>query len=115
MIAEVASCETTADHLFALVRRSACYATLNRAQFDAVLDMICDGFQTSRGRRGAFIHRDETTGRLRGRRGARLSALTGGGAIAESFDYDVVLEPTELRIGSLHEDFAIESSAGDVF
>ena len=77
--------------------------------------MAADGFATRRGRRGALIHRDEVHGRLRGRRGARLLALTSGGAIPEVADYRVVLEPDDTFIGTLNEDFAIESMAGDVF
>ena len=68
-----------------------------------------------RGRRGALIHRDEVNARVRGRRHARLLAITSGGAIPEVADYRVVLEPDDTFIGTLNEDFAIESMAGDVF
>src|SRR5207247_10346962 len=77
--------------------------------------MLSEGFSTRRGRRAALIHRDEVNGRLRGRRGARLLALTSGGAIPEVADYRVVLEPEDTFIGTLNEDFAIESMAGDIF
>jgi ATP-dependent Lhr-like helicase len=83
--------------------------------FDDVLKMAADGFATRRGRRAALIHRDEVNGRVRGRRGTRLLALTSGGAIPEVADYRVVLEPEDLFIGTINEDFAIESMAGDVF
>ena len=76
--------------------------------------MVADGFATRRGRRGALIYRDEVQQRLRGRRGARLLALTSGGAIPEVADYRMVLEPDDTFIGTLNEDFAIESMAGDV-
>ena len=98
-----------------LVRRAWPFRDLDRQAFDAVVAMAADGFATRRGRRGALIHRDEVHGRLRGRRGARLLALTSGGAIPEVADYRVVLEPEDLFLGTLNEDFAIESMAGDVF
>ena len=77
--------------------------------------MTADGFATRRGRRGALVHRDEVNARLRGRRGARMLAITSGGAIPEVADYRVVLDPDDTFIGTLNEDFAIESTAGDVF
>ena len=83
--------------------------------FDAVVKMTADGFATRRGRRSALVHRDEVNARLRGRRGARLLAITSGGAIPEVADYRVVLEPEDTFIGTLNEDFAIESTAGDIF
>src|SRR5712692_8499916 len=77
--------------------------------------MTAEGFATKRGRRSALIHRDEVNGRVRGRRGARLLAIASGGAIPEVADYRVVLDPEDTFIGTLNEDFAIESSAGDIF
>lgn len=115
LIARLADSECLADDLYALVTRACPYAQLTRKDFDEVVEMVSEGFVTNRGRRGAFIHRDEVTGRLRGRRGARLAALTSGGAIPDSFDYEVRLQPTDIRIGTVNEDFAVESSAGDVF
>ncbi len=103
------------DELFALVRRAYPYRALERKDFDAVVRMLAEGFTTSRGRRGAYVHHDAVGRRLRARRAARLAALTNGGAIPDNFDYDVVLQPTETRVGSVHEDFAIESMPGDIF
>src|SRR5439155_2954474 len=77
--------------------------------------MTADGFSTRRGRRAALVHRDEVNGTLRGRRGSRLLALTSGGAIPEVADYRVVLDPGDTFVGTLNEDFAIESHAGDIF
>src|SRR5438045_768417 len=77
--------------------------------------MVGDGFATRRGRRGALVHRDEVNAKVRGRRGSRMLAITSGGAIPEVADYRVVLEPDETFIGTLNEDFAIESTAGDIF
>ncbi|HUF19443.1 MAG TPA: ATP-dependent DNA helicase, partial [Burkholderiales bacterium] len=81
----------------------------------AVVCMLADGYTTRRGRRGAYLHRDAVNGRLRARRGARLTALTNGGVIPDQFDYDVVLLPEGFRIGTLNEDFAFESIPGDIF
>src|SRR3989442_11553698 len=103
------------DRLFRLVRQAAPYADLARADFDAVVEMLADGIQTGRGRRGAYLHRDRVNGVLRGRRGARLVALTSGGAIPETADYKVVADPDETVVGTVNEDWAIESMAGDVF
>src|SRR4051794_21338764 len=115
IVAETACREYTEDELFALVRRAWPYRDLERSRFDAVVTMLADGFATKRGRRGALIYRDEVQQRLRGRRGSRLLALTCGGAIPEVADYRMVLEPDDTFIGTLNEDFAIESMAGDVF
>ena len=115
IVAESASRDYGEDELFDLVRRAWPYRALERADFDAVLQMTADGFATKRGRRGALVHRDEVNRSLRGRRGARLVAQTSGGAIPEIADYRVVLEPDDTFIGTLNEDFAIESMAGDVF
>jgi ATP-dependent Lhr-like helicase len=115
IVAEVASKEYTEDELFNVVRGAYPYRNLTREEFDEVVTMLSDGFTTRRGRRGIYLHRDAINGRLRARRGARLSAITSGGSIPDTFDYDVRLEPTNTFIGTLNEDFAIESSAGDIF
>jgi ATP-dependent Lhr-like helicase len=103
------------DRLFDLVRRAAPYADLDRPGFDAVVDMLSDGIETGRGRRAAYLHRDRVHRVLRGRRGARLAALTSGGAIPETADYRVVADPDDTTVGTVNEDWAIESMAGDVF
>jgi ATP-dependent Lhr-like helicase len=103
------------DALYALVRRAAPFAALSRADFEAVVELASEGVTTGRGRRGAHLHRDRVNGVLRGRRGARLAALTSGGAIPDTADYRVVLDPDETFIGTVNEDWAVESMAGDVF
>jgi ATP-dependent Lhr-like helicase len=113
--AELACRETGEDELFAFVRRAWPYRDLTRARFDAVVAMLSEGFATRRGRRGALVHRDEVNRVVRARRGSRILALTSGGAIPEVADYRVVAEPEDTFVGTLNEDFAIESSAGDVF
>ncbi|HET6280723.1 MAG TPA: DEAD/DEAH box helicase [Polyangia bacterium] len=114
-IVAACSCEDwDEDALYNLCCRAAPYAALPRAQFDQVVDMLSEGIATSRGRSGAMLHRDAVARRLRGRRGARLGALTSGGAIPDNANYDVVLEPEGTLIGSLDEDFAIETMSGDV-
>ena len=101
--------------LYERLRRAWPYRKLARADFDAVIQMLADGFTTRRGRRGALIHHDAVNHMLRGRRGARTTALTSGGTIPDTADYQVVLEPENHVIGSVNEDFAVESMAGDVF
>jgi ATP-dependent helicase Lhr and Lhr-like helicase len=115
VVAEAACRDYSEDELFALVRRAWPYRDLARSDFDAVIAMAADGFATRRGRRAALVHRDEVNARVRSRRHARLLALTSGGAIPEVADYRVLLEPDDTFIGTLNEDFAIESTAGDVF
>jgi ATP-dependent Lhr-like helicase len=115
IVAEVAAREWSEDALFASVRRAAPYRALARADFDAIVAMLADGFNTRRGRRGALIHHDAVNGLLRGRKGARLTALTAGGTIPDNADYQVLLEPENHFIGTVNEDFAVESMAGDIF
>ena len=114
----VATCATDdwqEDDLYAFVRTAHPYRDLQRKDFDDVIVMLADGIATSRGRSGTFLHRDRVNGRVRARRGARLAAITSGGAIPDRADYAVVAEPEGTKIGTLDEDFAIESMAGDVF
>ena len=115
IVAEVSTQEWAADDLFAVCRRAYPYRELAREQFDAVVRMLAEGFSTARGRRAAYLHHDAIGGRLRGRRGAGLVALTNGGAIPDNFDYQVRVDPQDLFIGSVHEDFAVESVPGDIF
>jgi ATP-dependent helicase Lhr and Lhr-like helicase len=115
IVAESSCYDYGEDELFELMRRAWPYRSLTRADFDDVLRMVADGFATKRGRRGALVHRDEVNRRVRGRRGARMLAITSGGAIPEVADYKVLLEPDDTVVGTLNEDFAIESNAGDIF
>jgi ATP-dependent Lhr-like helicase len=103
------------DELLALMRGAWPYRALTSGQFEEVLDLLSNGVETGRGKRMAYVHRDRVNGRLRARRGARLASLTSGGAIPETGDYRVLLEPGDVFIGSVNEDFAIESMQGDVF
>ena len=113
--AETSCTGCSEDELFALARKAWPYRALSRTDFDAVVAMVSDGFATPRGRRSALVHRDEVNHMLRGRRGSRLLSLVSGGAIPEVADYRVVLEPEDTFIGTVNEDFAIESMAGDIF
>ncbi len=116
VVAEVAAAEEwSVDDLFELVIRAAPYADLPRETFDEVIELVSWGIQTGRGRRGAHLHHDAVNGRLRARRGARLVALTSGGAIPDTGDYRVVLDPDGVTVGSVHEDFAVEATGGDIF
>src|SRR5213596_1823201 len=115
-IVACAACEDWAEqNLFDLIRSAYPYRKLTRQEFDDVLKMLAEGFSTRRGRRGALVHHDAVNHRVRGRKGARLLALTSGGAIPDNADYRVVLEPSETFLGTVNEDFAVESMAGDIF
>jgi ATP-dependent Lhr-like helicase len=118
IVAEVAAAgpEGIAESaLFDLVQRATPYSAVGRPEFGEVVQLVSDGVVTGRGRRGAYIHRDGVNGILRPRRGARITATTSGGAIPELADYRVVLEPEESFVGTVNEDWAIETMAGDVF
>ena len=115
IVAESAAETWDADALFALVRKARPYAALSREEFDDVVKMLAEGFVTRRGRRAALVYHDAVNRKIRGRRGARLLALTSGGAIPENADYRVILEPEGTFVGTVNEDFAIESMAGDIF
>ena len=114
----VAACaveDWSEDALYTRLCEAWPYRALARADYDAVLEMLAAGFETPKGKRAAYLHRDRVNGRLRGRRGARLAALMSGGAIPEIGDYRVVLDPDDTTVGTVNEDWAIESMAGDVF
>jgi ATP-dependent Lhr-like helicase len=114
----VAACaceEWTEDALFEWARSTYSYRALDRRDFDDIVAMLSDGIVTARGRAGAYLHRDQVNHRLRGRRGARLAAITSGGAIPDNANYLVVAEPEGATVGTVDEDFAVESMSGDVF
>jgi ATP-dependent helicase Lhr and Lhr-like helicase len=103
------------EALWHLMRGAFPYQDLSRPEFEQVLDMLSEGIESRRSRRSAFIHRDRINGMLRPRRGARLAAITNGGAIPDMADYQVIEFPSETFVGTVHEDFAIESLSGDIF
>ena len=115
LIAEVACREWNEDALFDLVTRAWPYRQLSRERYAEVVRMISDGFTTRHGPRAGYVHRDAVHHLLRERLGTRMTALTSGGTIPETGDYTVMLEPQADKIGSVNEDFAVESLAGDVF
>jgi ATP-dependent Lhr-like helicase len=115
IVACAAAEEWTEDGLFTLMQNAFPYCGLTREEFVEILRMLNDGFSTKRGRRAALIHYDSINHSIRGRRGARLTALTSGGAIPDNSDYRVVVEPAQTFIGTVNEDFAVESIAGDIF
>ncbi|HEX2564531.1 MAG TPA: helicase-related protein, partial [Acidimicrobiales bacterium] len=115
IVAEVAAQEWRSDDLYTLVRRAAPYTDMTRAEFDEVVDLVAAGIETGRGRRGTYLYHDTVNGELRGRRNARLAAATSGGAIPETGDYRVVAEPDDTFVGTVDEDWAVESMAGDIF
>src|SRR6266403_1358510 len=113
--AEVSAREWAEQELFDLMRGAYPYRELRREEFDECVRMLADGFSTRRGRRGALLHHDSVNQMLRPRKGARLTALTSGGAIPDNADYRVMLEPEGHLVGTVNEDFAVESLQGDVF
>jgi ATP-dependent Lhr-like helicase len=115
IVAAVACEEWDEQRLYDCLRRAYPYRTLTHEEYTAVVRTIAEGYSTRRGRRGTYLHRDPVNRKLRPRRGARLTAITNGGAIPDNADYDVVLEPSGSFIGTLNEDFAIESLPGDIF
>jgi len=115
VVAEAAAQDWTEAALYDRLRRGWPFRSLARGDFDAVVRMLGEGFTTRRGRRGSLIHRDAVNHMLRGRRGARTTALTSGGTIPDTADYQVLLEPENQTIGTVNEDFAVESMAGDIF
>jgi ATP-dependent Lhr-like helicase len=115
IVAECAAESWAEDDLFNLVRRAAPFSQLPRSQFDEIIELLSEGVSTGRGRRGAYLHRDRVNREVRGRRGARLAALTSGGAIPESGDYRVLAAPDDSLVGTVNEDWAIESMVGDIF
>ncbi|WP_310056164.1 DEAD/DEAH box helicase [Agrilutibacter niabensis] len=115
IVAEVAAREWEEDALYDWFRRAWPYAQLERKDFDAVVKMLSEGFTTRRGTRAGYLHRDAVHKRLRGRAGGRMTAVMSGGTIPDTADYNVILEPQSQNIGTINEDFAIESIAGDIF
>jgi ATP-dependent Lhr-like helicase len=115
IVAEAACRDVALDELYALVRRAYPYRDLAREQFDRIVTMLAEGFSFAHGRRSAYLHLDAVNGVARARRGARLVAVTCGGAIPDTADYDVIAEPHGHIVGSVNEDFAIESLPGNVF
>jgi ATP-dependent Lhr-like helicase len=123
IVAEVASSQGESgpelswnlDELYALMVRAYPYRALQRTQFNAIVKMLSEGYSTRLGRQGAYLHLDAINNRVSARRNARLTALTNGGAIPDMFDYQVVLDPDDTVVGSLNEDFALETLPGDIF
>jgi ATP-dependent Lhr-like helicase len=114
-IVAACACEDWLENdLFTLVRRAYPYRNLERSEFDSIIEMLSEGITARRGRYGAYLLRDRVNGRLHGRRGSRLVAITSGGAIPDNSLYSVVAEPEGTLVGTVDEDFAVESLAGDV-
>ena len=114
IVAICAAEEWGEDELFTLVKRAYPYRELERKDFDDLLTMLADGIASQRGRFGAYLYRDRVNKRLKARRGARMIAIMNGGAIPETALYTVVAEPEGTVVGTLHEDFAVESLKGDI-
>jgi ATP-dependent Lhr-like helicase len=114
IVAMCAAEDWTEDALFQSIRRAYPYRNLERKYFDEIVEMLSEGIASQRGRYAAYLHRDQVNHVLRARRGARLAAITSGGAIPENSLYSVVAQPEGITIGTVDEDFAVESLAGDI-
>ena len=114
IVAAAATQTWTEADLYRMVRRASPYRELERHPFNAIVQMLADGIATNRGRGLAYLYHDRINHRVKGRRGARLAAITSGGAIPDTANYAVIAEPDGTVVGSVDEDFAVESLAGDV-
>jgi ATP-dependent Lhr-like helicase len=113
----VATCATgdwEEEALFQLVKKAFPYRNLSWDIFNSVIEMLTEGIAGSRGRYGAYLFRDQVNKMIKGRRGSRLTAITSGGAIADNGLFTVVEEPDGMVVGTLDEDFAVESNRGDI-
>jgi len=115
IVAEVSLQEWHEQALLDMFRQASPYAELDANHYQALLGMLAEGYSGRQGVRSAYLHRDALTRTLRGRRGSKLTAVTSGGTIPDNADYSVILEPQALNIGTVNEDFAVESIAGDIF
>ncbi len=115
MVAESAAEPWSEGELLRLARQAAPFRDLSGEDFEDITELLAEGIRTGRGRRAYYLHRDRVNGTVKGRRGARLAALTSGGAIPELGDFRVVAEPDEVPVGTVHEEWATESRPGDVF
>jgi ATP-dependent helicase Lhr and Lhr-like helicase len=114
IVAACAAEECGEVELFHLIRRAYPYRDLTPETYESILEMLCEGIAARRGRYGAYLHRDRVNGKLRARRGSRIAAITSGGAIPDTALFTVVAEPEGIVVGTLDEDFAVESNKGDV-
>ena len=114
LVAEVAGQEWSEGELFALCTRAYPYRDLKRGRFDQIIHMLAEGYVPQRRRQQAFLFHDRLHHQVRPRRGARLAALTSGGAIPDAATYSVIAEPDGTVVGTVDEDFAVESMAGDI-
>lgn len=115
IVAETAGAEYSDDELFSLVTKAYPYQNLTRSEFDDVVTMMAEGYTSRKGRRGALLYHDRINQRIKARKGARLTAIVSGGAIPDNFEFDVVLDPENIFLGTVNEDFAMESIPGDIF
>jgi ATP-dependent Lhr-like helicase len=102
------------EALFEVVRRAHPYRELTREEFEELLCLLSEGVESSRGRYGAYLLRDRVQGRIQARRGARTVSISNGGTIPDTALYAVIAQPEGIQIATLDEDFAIDSSAGDI-
>jgi ATP-dependent Lhr-like helicase len=108
IVATCVSGEQDEDELYERFTRAWPYRDLTREAFVQAITLHTAG-------RYCLLHRDGIAGRVMATKRARLTAVMNGGAIPDTADYEVREEPGDVFVGTLNEDFAIESSAGDIF
>ncbi len=115
IVAETCVDDVEIDELYQQFKSTYPYRDLSQETYNSILRMLSEGFTFRRGRRNAYIHLDAVNRKIRARRGARIVAATNAGVIPDLFDFDVILEPGDIRVGTVNEDFAFESLVGDIF
>src|SRR5438874_1793536 len=114
IVAMCSADEWRESQILNLVRRAYPYRNLPEEEFERIMAMLADGIAAQRGRYGAYLHRDRVNGLVRARRGSRMIAVTNGGAIPDTSVFTVIAEPDGVPVGTLDEDFAVESNVGDI-
>ena len=100
--------------LYEILRRAYPYRNLTWEQYEEIIAILGNGIEASRGRYGAYLLHDGIHGELHPRRGARMIAISNGGAIPDTALFNVILQPDNVQIATLDEHFAVDSSPGDV-
>src|SRR6266478_436795 len=115
IVAAVAAESVGVDTLWQRFRNAAPYRTLSREDFVAVVRALAEPLPAEVKGAAPRILWDRVNDRLHARRGSRFLALTSGGTIPDNGLYDVFVAETDLKVGTLDEEFVTESLPGDVF
>ena len=115
VVAAVAAESLTVDTLHARFKNAAPYRNLGREELVAVVRSLAEPLPAEVKGAAPRILWDRVNDRLHARRGSRFLALTSGGTIPDNGLYDVFVAETDLKVGTLDEEFVTESLPGDVF